>query len=592
MPVDARVGRSREKGKAALAAARGHGPRIWGYRARDVWRRLRRRIRVGPSYRWRYSGRTPDRVLIAPPDLRTADPQIAAEIYSGRFLLAGALVEAPGNSPFQLEVRNERWLRALHGFRWLRHMSGAGTELAAANARALVEEWMAISGRKLRGIAWEPEVVARRLIAWLQHSTIVLQGAEYPFYRAYLRMLAMQIRYLRTMAAEMPESEERLRARIALCFAALSLPMSPTVLRAATRNLAFELDQQVLPDGGHVSRNPEAVLELLADLLPLRQTYANQAEAPPPALLGAIDRMFPALRFFRHEDGSLARFNGMGAAVPDRIASVLRLDETAGAPLLHASHSGYERLALGGTTVIADTGTPTPAGVVADIHAGCLSFELSSQRQCYVVNAGVDRYGADDFRALARTTAAHSTATVNDASSCRFRSLPVSDGGFAPLISGPVKVPCRRTDGPGSHGFVASHDGYVGRFGIYHERELVLHQEGRVLDGTDRFYLKGGGAPAAKNADRIAIRFHLHPKTQLYLDEVDRLVIAGANGEGWIFACDGVVPEVEESVFFAALGGPQKSRQIVLSLAASEISDVQWRFTRADLRRSKTQGGD
>ena len=44
--------------------------------------------------------------------------------------------------------------------------------------------------------------------------------------------------------------------------------------------------------------------------------------------MGAVERMLPALRFFRHEDGSLARFNGMGATIHDRIAAILRHDDT------------------------------------------------------------------------------------------------------------------------------------------------------------------------------------------------------------------------------------------------------------------------
>src|SRR6185312_14653293 len=107
-------------------------------------------------------------------------------------------------------------------------------------------------------------------------------------------------------APEMPDGKDRLRARIALAFAALSLPAPTTALRAATRNLSEELDRQILPDGGHISRNPMVVLEILADLLPLRQTYANQAETPPTALMGAIDRMLPALRFCRPDDGRTA----------------------------------------------------------------------------------------------------------------------------------------------------------------------------------------------------------------------------------------------------------------------------------------------
>ena len=135
----------------------------------------------------------------------------------------------------------------------------------------------------------------------------------------------------------------------------------------------------------------------------------------------------------------------MGATIHDRIAAILRHDDTAGAPLLHAPHSGYERLSMGGTTVIADTGPPPPVDVSNAAHAGCLSFEMSSGRQHFIVNCGVDTYGAAEFRPLARATAAHSTATLNDTSSARFsHSLRVNDLLGAPLIGGPQHVPCER----------------------------------------------------------------------------------------------------------------------------------------------------
>ena len=267
----------------SLTTAAGGTTRLWTLVAKEMWRKARRRLRAGPVYRWRYSGRTPERVLIAPPDLRLADPQIALEIYYGRFPLSGHLVETGGRSPFQIDVQNRGWLKTLHGFRWLRHMRAAGTELAAANARALVSDWITIHGGSITGVAWEPATTAKRIIAWLQHSSVVLQGAEFPFYRAYLKSLAMQIRYLRSVVKEMPDGKDRLRARIALAFSALSLPAPASALRSATRHLAEELDRQILPDGGHISRNPLTVMELLADLLPLRHTYTNQAETPPAA---------------------------------------------------------------------------------------------------------------------------------------------------------------------------------------------------------------------------------------------------------------------------------------------------------------------
>jgi uncharacterized heparinase superfamily protein len=558
-----------------LAAAGADSRRLWALIAKEYWRKARRQLRTG--YRWRYSGRTPERVLIAPPDLRLADPQIAIEIYHGRFPLCGVVIETAGRSPFVMDVSHRGWRKSLHGFRWLRHMRAAGTELAAANARALVSDWIGAHGGRISGTAWEPATTAKRIIAWLQHSSTVLQGAEFSFYRAFLRSLAMQIRYLRSVVREMPDGEGKLRARIALAYAALSLPAPPSALRNATRNLTEELERQILPDGGHTSRNPMAVVELLADLLPLRQTYANQAEAPPDVLISAVERMLPALRFFRHADGSLAHFNGMGVTVHERIAAILRHDDTAGAPLLHAPHSGYERLAANGTVVIADTGPPPPMEVADAAHAGCLSFELSSGRQQFIVNAGIDGFGSDDFRPLGRATAAHSTACVNDTSSARFNhSERISGIIGTPLIDGPRDVHCERLDHGGSQAFAAGHDGYVARFGLYHERKLALTPDGDSLAGIDRLIPQG--VAFSDNHD-IAIRFHLHPDVELFRDNKGRLVLAAPQADRWFFSCN-LTPRVEESIFFAALGGPRRSRQIVLAFKPIEVEEVRWQFQR------------
>ena len=564
-----------------MAFAAGGTPGLWALVSREALRRVGRRIRLGPVYRWRYSGRTPERVLIAPPDLRLADPQIALEIYFGRFPLSGTFVETGGRSPFQLDVEDPGWNRSLHGFRWLRHMRAAATDLAAANARALVSDWIAMHGGRIEGVAWEPEVTARRIIAWLQHSSVVLQGAEFTFYRAFLRSLAAQVRYLRSVAREMDDGADRLRARIALAYSALSLPASPGTIRTASRNLSQELERQILPDGGHISRNPMAVGELLADLLPLRQTYTNQAEQTPPALMGAIDRMLPALRFFRHRDGSIAHFNGMGVTIADRIAAILRHDDTGGAPLLHAPHSGYERLAMEDVTVLADTGTPPPVDVSQEAHAGCLSFELSSARQLYIVNAGVDAFGADEFRPLSRATAAHSTATLNDTSSARFSfSERMTRLIGQPLVQGPSHVKCERIDGDGVQGFIASHDGYVSRFGLYHEREMALDRGGDRLTGVDRFF-RAGGAPARDNGqDNVTIRFHLHPDIVPMRADDGRLILAAPGNEGWSFEVEGIYPQIEDSIFFASLSGPRRTRQIVLACRAAERPEIRWQMER------------
>jgi uncharacterized heparinase superfamily protein len=135
-------------------------------------------------------------------------------------------------------------------------------------------------------------------------------------------------------------------------------------------------------------------------------------------------------------------------------------------------------------------------------------------------------------------------------------------------------------DSKGIQGFVASHDGYVPAFGIYHERELSLSDQGDVLSGVDRF-LRAGGAPVRDNGrDLVAIRFHIHPDVELYHDSRGQLVLSARNADRWTFTYNEVKPQVEESIFFAGLGGPRRSRQIVLAFKASEFGEVRWQMTR------------
>ena len=136
-------------------------------------------------------------------------------------------------------------------------------------------------------------------------------------------------------------------------------PARRDICAARSSELVAELDRQILPDGGHVSRNPGALIELLLDLLPLRQAFAARNVAPPPALNNAIDRMMPMLRFFRHGDGSFAQFNGMGPTAPDLLATILAYDDARGAPLANAPHSGYQRVDAGRSAGdLMDTGAP------------------------------------------------------------------------------------------------------------------------------------------------------------------------------------------------------------------------------------------
>ena len=364
--------------------------------------------------------------------------------------------------------------------------------------------------------------------------------------------------------------------------------------KAATKRLADELGRQILPDGGHISRNPGALIELLVDLLPLRQLFTARNLVPPDALLNAIDRMMPMLRFFRHGDGSFALFNGMGPTPTDLLTTILAYDDARGTPVANAPHSGYQRVDANGTIVLMDTGMPPPLAVSTEAHAGCLSFELSTRQNRIVVNCGLPSTRRDSWRQVARATPAHSTVTFNDASSCRFvESGPIKrmlDG--MPIVSGPQNIRVTAERGTQEGGAIVlrtSHDGYAASFDVIHQRSLMLAADGRRLDGEDVFAPALGTAIAA-GCDQFAIRFHLHPSVKANrLSDTHGAMLVMANKEVWTFTAYEDRIDLEESVYLAGTDGPRPTMQLVIHVAeARNVMRVQWtlRLVHADRHRT------
>jgi uncharacterized heparinase superfamily protein len=529
-------------------------------------------------------GARAQRLLIALQDIRTADPIAADHIYAGHFSLAGKAVSTHGHSPFVISAPSAGWSEALHGFGWLRHLRAADTALSRANAHALVEDWLnldARGGKSMdRHIARDPRVVSRRLISWLSQSPIILENADHAFYRRFVRAIELHVATLERALVEGLEGDARLTAIVACAHAGLCLEGANGLLRRATFLLSRELQAQILGDGGHVSRNPRVLVELLVDLLPTRQAFVARNIAAPEPLLNAIDRVTPMLRMFRHADGALAGFNGMGVSEPETLATLLAHGDVGGAAVLDAPYSGYQRLEAEGAIVIADVGAPPPWRFSKEAHAGCLAFEFSTGWHRLVVNCGAPQVDAGEAREAARASAAHSTLVVDDHSSCRFVPAASKSPAAGAILEGPSLVEVKRwLDEMGSQCIDALHDGYARRYGVIHRRVLRLADDGASLTGEDHV------APARKSVlpvgKSLAVRFHLHPAVRAELSaDTGQVLLTLPSGEEWRFEAAGRPIDLEESIFFAAPGGAMATTQIVLRGELAENEGASWSFSR------------
>lgn len=536
---------------------------------------------ASPLLRWTFGAFGSNQLLIVPQDLRTTDPSFWHEVKLGQFGLAGTIAELDGHSPFEIRPPSPAWERALHSFIWLRHLDVVERPEARDIARDIALDWAARS-HSSASPAFEPTVMARRLISWISHANLLLDQADARTYDKLSESLGSQLNRLAATWRDARPGYPRLLALISLTLAELSIEGYDRQLAGIGKELAAELENQILEDGGHVSRNPQVLVELMLDLLPLRKCYASRDKEPPAALSSAIARIMPMIRFMRMGDGLLARFNGVGVASPAAQATVLAYDDDPAAVVERAHASNYARLERGQTILIADTGAPPTLEFAAEAHAGALSFELSAGTRMIFVNGGAPAPADVDWRPASRATASHNTVCLAEKSSSRM----IRHKGLEELLGGPpIRLPqivkWAIAEQDSAIELDASHDGYASRFGLVHRRRLLLISSGDALVGLDNLdRLDKVGGPKPKDTP-FAIHFHLHPCVVCRrTDKPDVIDIVLDNGETWRFVGEGASLGIEESVHFANSCGPRRALQIVLHGIARPDAQVRWTVIR------------
>ena len=521
-------------------------------------------LRVGWRRSWFYrrllKGPLADHIVFHPHDGLPRRLEDADALLRGRFRFHGHTVDVTTGSIFDVAPPSRAWAEALSGFDWLPSLSVAGGDAARALATDLIGAWVKRNARYSEP-GWLPHMIARRLVHIFSHSRLVVVNSDMLWRSKLFVSLREQSRLLERIWEEAPDGSPRFAAAAALALSGVCLDDSPRRLERGLAGLESEIARQILPDGGHVSRSPEALLHAYHHLVMVMDALTAVDIEPPHALLNARDRMSPMLRFFRHGDGALSLFQGGHENDSRMIAGLLARDDTKGAPFHHARHSGYQRLAAGRTILQMDCGG-VPAGEFSlHAHAGFLAVELSSGVHRLVVNCGAGGLNHPGWDSALRATAAHSTLVLGDRSSAQI--LPP---GFAldllgpRLTAGPRAPASRRSETAQGWTVEAAHDGYVPEFALRHERQVTLSPQGLMLTGADRLVPTG----SASGRTPFAVRFHVHPDVRVSRLEGGGILLKLPNGEGWRFRAGGGELTVEESIY---LGGDtvRRTEQLVLS---------------------------
>lgn len=563
-----------EPGKRLIRVDDGQGASLFerlGYRMhRLAWRT--------PLHALRLRGKMPLRLLCVPKDPVSGDKLAGEALLGGTFRFGSEEIRLD-----QLDFADPRLGRAavehLHSFAWLRDLAAAATrERGAKRAEQITRKWLDAFAAQVGEPAWRADLWGRRILFWTAYAPYILSSRDIVYRSLVLNTLARGARHLERSADKAPQGLKRVAAWTGVIAAALVVQGGPARLKSGETGLARALGLAMHDDGGLVSRSPVEQLGLVELLGQLRALYiAGQREMPDWAA-EALEGAVAALLSVVPGDEALSSWQAGNPDSRRRVAAVAEGSGIAARPLRQARGWGYQRLQAKASVLVFDAAPPPPPRALSGGCASTLAFEFSDGPGRLVVNCGGAGAATGalppELAHALRTTAAHSTLTLGDRN-----STAIHDDGS--LGKGVGQVELSRDETAGIVRAEASHDGYVRRFGMLHERRLQLAPDGRQLSGEDRLVPSG----RRRRAEPVpfAARFHLAPSVEVATTaDGQGALLRIRGGAAWQFRCRGGALSIEDSLWIDGEAVPHATLQLVVAgESPPDGITISWELKRA-----------
>ena len=465
--------------------------------------------------------------------------------------------------------------KVVHSFSWLADLEAcAPREAVAPVAERVLAAWLNANpkhpARPGKGPAWTLANAGARELNWLVHAPLILSGSNKALRAKVLAALSDTARWLDRHVGRSEDLLAEVAGWSGIVAAGLLLPEGKPRRLFGEAGLIRALGELVGDDGGVLSRSPLGQIEAISLMVRLRACYQAVRRDPPQALETIMGLLVPPLLALTHGDGSLGSWQGAWAVDGGDVAALVSASGVRTRPLRDVRQWGYQRVVAQKGILQFDAAPPPLAKHTRSGCASTLAFEFSHNANRIVVNCGGSACAGGliplRLEQGLRATAAHSTLVIDDANS----TAVMINGKIGSGVS-EVDLDRRTLHGEkqgGATRLEASHNGYVGRYGLTHRRILILRDDGTELRGEDLLVPAKGKGKAGKVG--YAIRFHIGPGIDLGLSEDGQGAgLALPDGSYWQFRLGGGESgegqvSLEESIWADGQGRPQPIQQLVV----------------------------
>ena len=459
---------------------------------------------------------------------------------------------------------SEKDFKKLHSFFWL---FGIDLKSSKRITRSVISNWTNFN-QNYSFKSWELDTLSKRIIAWIANSNNFYHEGDENFKLNFTKIIKKQLNHLINEIENTELVNDKMIGCSAIIMGGLCFKHQMQYL-----NTGFQLLKKIINiifdnDGFPKSRNPRQVIFYLKYFVFIRELLRDSNTDIPEYLNEIIFYLGQSFNFYFEENNCTFLFNGNHNLDVTEFKKYLKENGYKFNSKFN-SVGGYSILKNKKDKIIIDFGSTPEKKYSADYQSGALSFEIFHDKEKVITNCGYFQNYNHKLNILSKSTAAHSTLSIDDRSSCKFKKNKL---GYFNLENN-LKVSNKKVYHDDEIWEVqGAHDGYLREYGILHQRNIKFLPKEFKYIGKDIIISK-------KKFRKVGfdIRFHLLPDTNAIKTQDKQSILLQLKKSGWRFTCNHKNFGVETGLYFGKKDSYSENKNIyVHGEIASEEEIINW----------------
>jgi len=468
------------------------------------------------------------------------------------------------------DFKNKQKFENLHGFLWLAKLDRKISKIITKN---IIRSWIT-NFFNYDSHTWQMDIVANRIIAWSSNTDLTLEDSDNAYKTKFFLSLIKQSNFLVKNLKNLFYDSNKIICCAAIILSGMIFKENDLNYKIGIKELEKTIKNYFDKNGFPKTRNPEEVFICIKYLILVRE-WLKEAQKPIPdflneiivkcgscyAMLSCSNKQFPLFNGateINHKDYDIFlktlkyKFNNENYDIAD---------------LIKIKKNKFE--------FFIDCGNPPANNFAKNYQAGCLAFELISNKQKIICNSGYGKYLSQKLTTLSCSTAAHSTLYLNNTSSCIFQKNKLVNKAYGNSVLQKHKVISKNyTNDKDFYSIAAAHNGYEKKFGYIHTRSIKILKKKDKIFGQDE--LKK--TKSYVNSLNYFVRFHIYPEAKIVKTKAgNSILISLSNGEGWLLQCETNDFEIEKNIFLGNKNKIINNESVVISGNSNkEIITIKW----------------